>query len=109
MKLTNNQKTISCSSNWMTSQRETRSRAYQSNWKCTNEGNKPNAFKEKWLFGPGMNVEIHNFQRGNLSDDGLDIHIRYKHYSEDEKKMNKKDFNMNFKEFKDYCVRYFTN
>ena len=68
---------------------------------CINKLNEPHPFKRVRLFGPGMNVKEQNHNRGNLSDDGINMKIAYKSRSS----TKKEDVNIfYFNEHKDYCV-----
>ena len=92
---------IKCSSNLKSSKFETKAKNVKNDMNCINKLNEPHPFKRVRLFGPGMNVKEQNHNRGNLSDDGVNIKIAYKARSS----TKKEDDNIfYFNEHKDYCV-----
>ena len=109
MKIANEHRTINCSDEEITSKYEPDSHPHETNWKCTNTAGNSDTLKEEMLFGPGMNVAMHNYRFGNLSDNGVNLKVSYKHHMEgNKKKINKLDFRiLNFKDFDDYCVSHF--
>ena len=108
MKIANGHRTISCSDEKITSNYEPNSHPHETGWKCTNAAGQPDTLKEEMLFGLGMNVTMHNYRFGNLSDNGVNLKVSYKHHMEETKtRSDRIDFRiMNFIEFDDYCVSH---
>ena len=111
MKIANEHRTISCSADKVTSNYEPNSHPHETNWKCTNMKGQSDTLKEEMLFGPGMNVTMHNYRFGNLSDNGVNLMVSHKHHMEENnKKKHRQDFKIvNFKDFDDYCVSHSRN